>query len=744
MLRPAVTRKAFHSSLKRLSPIKTEEYTLPALIVGNRLISKMPRNPPKRPISQNPKPRKKQKENPKKKSSKPNESVFNFKGGNDAVLEAEVREMLGQDPTLHARRNGREWSTEANDGRSLDRLHDLPEQFTEVEVTITRLSSAGDGLGHRSPPPRENHRDRDRIYVVPFTLPGDTALAKVTRHNYDPDYTVTDYVRTLAPSPTRDDSLVRCPYFTRCSGCQLQQAPYAYQLAHKRRVIQRAYAYFSHLPASAVPEVGETVPSPLRYAYRTKLTPHFDGPQGGRRAARRGETPRFESVPPIGFIAKGTRRTLDIEECPIGTPAVNKGLTRERRAVVESLGGFRKGKTILLRESTRRVSREEAEQEREDDLTAVVEGGEGGGITEVKSCVSDNNAYTTEYVGGYVFRNQANAFFQNNNSILPAFTNYIRDNVVEPARDDITDENVNLNADNNSPRIKNLIDAYCGSGLFTITLSPLFTRSIGVDISEQSISSALENLALNNLNQTSHPPHPSPEQQTTQNITFKKATASTIFPPSSSNQSLNPSETVVIIDPPRKGCDEAFLSQLLRFGPARCVYVSCNVHTQARDVGWILRGGSDGEREPTPRVEGPLGWYVKGEEEDGEEPPRLDENVNVNVKEEDEGGVEPPRVDANANVKVKEEEDKQPPGLYAEKSPPRTDIKEEDVKEVKEEDDDGGETAGGEEEHSSGDYEIESIRPFDFFPQTGHVESVCVLRRKRTRPRGGAAAAMAG
>ena len=46
-----------------------------------------------------------------------------------------------------------------------------------------------------------------------------------------------------------------------------------------------------------------------------------------------------------------------------------------------------------------------------------------------------------------------------------------------------------------------------------------------------------------------------------------------------------------MIDPPRKGCDDAFISQLVRFGAATVVYVSCNVHTQARDVGKLVRAG---------------------------------------------------------------------------------------------------------------------------------------------------------
>lgn len=56
-------------------------------------------------------------------------------------------------------------------------------------------------------------------------------------------------------------------------------------------------------------------------------------------------------------------------------------------------------------------------------------------------------------------------------------------------------------------------------------------------------------------------------------------------------QDFPPEKTVVVIDPPRKGCDEKFIQQLLVFKPQTVVYVSCNVHTQARDVGGIMKGG---------------------------------------------------------------------------------------------------------------------------------------------------------
>ena len=59
----------------------------------------------------------------------------------------------------------------------------------------------------------------------------------------------------------------------------------------------------------------------------------------------------------------------------------------------------------------------------------------------------------------------------------------------------------------------------------------------------------------------------------------------------SSRQSIKfpPHLTTILIDPPRKGCDIKFLDQLLAFNPEKIIYISCNVHTQARDVGHLIR-----------------------------------------------------------------------------------------------------------------------------------------------------------
>ena len=523
--------------------------------------------------------RKRQRKEPK--SSK-------VEGSNEEVLLKDVQKLLAASRVIE---NSTENSSQAEHPPCPP--YEPVEKFTEVEVTISELSSTGDGLGLAT--------TFDHVYVVPFALPGDTVRAKVVNYFAQKCYTLTDFVQVITPGKQRDDTLVRCQYFSRCSGCQFQMLSYPDQLRHKRSIIVRAYQNFSNLIPELVPLIGETIGSPLQYGYRTKLTPHFDGPPGCLKKNRNGrfngvEKKGFEEVPPIGFMLKGTRKTIDIEDCPIGTDAVRSGMAKERNRVVAMLPTFKKGVTLLLRESTSRnynqcsdadpeelgpqVSREEeACQKNRETLTDEIVTPESStkvtvtthGVVdsrlfkEVKACITDPNAISTEFVDDFKFSNPAGSFFQNNNSILPRFTAYIRDHVLP--RD---------TTQGSSP-IKYLIDAYCGSGLFTITLASLFTSSIGIDIAMGSITSARENAAQNNVT----------------NASFITADASALF----REVDYSPDETVVVIDPPRKGCDDAFLQQLLRFSPIRVVYVSCNVHTQARDVGVLAQGNKEARYE---------------------------------------------------------------------------------------------------------------------------------------------------
>lgn len=459
-------------------------------------------------------------------------------GSNEQVLLADVRQLLK--------------STSLNDAEKTE-----PQEQTEIDVDITMLSSTGDGLAHKD----------GSVIVVPFAVPGDTVTAKVYKNNPDQNYALADFVKVVKAGEHRTET-PGCGYFTKCSGCQFQHMPYAYQLEHKRNIVERAYQNFSNLPASSVPTVGDTVGSPLIYGYRTKLTPHFDGPPIRRKELKtirsNGQKVDWAEVPNIGFMLKGTRKTMDIEDCPIGTDAVRLGNKRERKRVTENISQYSRGATLLLRENTVKAKKDEAQSEGDakestTEEDTIIE--DHGDYVFRKTCITDQKAISTEYIDGYRLDNPAGAFFQNNNSILPLVTKYIRENILGPDSAD-------------SP-IKNMIDAYCGSGFFSITLSSMFKQSVGIDVSQQSIDFASKNASLNNLSEDS--------------VRFIAGDASKLF--DAFDRSKFPAdETAVVIDPSRKGCDESFISQLMDYGPKRLCYVSCNVHTQARDVGWLVGG----------------------------------------------------------------------------------------------------------------------------------------------------------
>ena len=165
---------------------------------------------------------------------------------------------------------------------------------------------------------------------------------------------------------------------------------------------------------------------------------------------------------------------------------------------------------------------------------------------------TDYDEVVTETVGDLKLRFLARDFFQNNPFILPTFTAYARDQAAASGA-------------------RFLVDAYCGSGLFALTAARAFEQVAGIEISESSIAFARQNAAANGL----------------ANVSFQAGDASAIF----AGLTFPAADTVVLIDPPRKGCDESFLSQLFGYSPRAVVYVSCDPATQMRDLKSFLAAG---------------------------------------------------------------------------------------------------------------------------------------------------------
>lgn len=315
------------------------------------------------------------------------------------------------------------------------------EQYQVFDVWIKSLSSAGDGLGLFN----------GYVCVVPFTVPGDLVTAKAYFVDAPGKLLQCDLETVLEKATARNDSLVQCKYFGKCSGCQLQMLGYSEQLDHKRLVVLNAFHDFGDIPKTKLPVVGPTIGSPLQYKYRTKITPHFD--LAKKKENRHG-------VPNIGFNEKGRRRVMDIEDCPIATDALNAGLAVERENIKADIDKYKRGATLLLR------------QDSVKSPSGAIEPG----------YVTDGRRTITEYISGYKFESPAGAFFQNNNSIMPLLTDYVKANLCD-----------------SQPADRYLVDAYCGSGLFSVICGSTVKAVKGVEIAQDAVTWARKNATANGI-----------------------------------------------------------------------------------------------------------------------------------------------------------------------------------------------------------------------------------------------------
>jgi 23S rRNA (uracil1939-C5)-methyltransferase/tRNA (uracil-5-)-methyltransferase len=412
------------------------------------------------------------------------------------------------------------------------KFQDIPFAYhQEIELEITTLTNLGSGLGRVALP---GETEAKWVVMVPFTLPGERVRARVFRNQKN--FSEADLVQVLTPSPHR--VAATCPLFTRCGGCQYQHLAYSEQLLWKQRQVAEL---LQHMAGIADYPVAPVVPSPRELGYRSKITPHFNPPRD------------LAVAPPIGFLRQGTRFDIvDVPRCPIATDAINAKLPEVRARVHAraAAGEYERSATLLLREASGAVT---------TDYDAI--------ITETITPLPDSqlsalNSQLGEAPEPLRLRFLARDFFQNNPFILPAFTNYVR-------------------AQAAASGARYLVDAYCGSGLFALTAAQSFTRVAGIELSESSIRFARENATANNL----------------PNVTFQSGDAAQIFAglPSlatpTDSGAFAPADTAVIIDPPRKGCDENFLAQLFAYGPRAVVYVSCDPATQMRDLKSFLAAG---------------------------------------------------------------------------------------------------------------------------------------------------------
>ena len=431
--------------------------------------------------------------------------------------------------------------------KSRDPTPDFWQQGQLVEVMITDLNDTGEGVG----------RLEGRVVFVPDTVVGDRVLVRLVR--VKSNYANGKLHQLLEPSPHRIRP--NCIVADKCGGCQWQHIDYHYQLEAKQNLVIQA---LEHIGGFTSPSVAPILTTDTSLAYRNKAT----------YPLKRSATGQVQA----GYYHQGSHQLINLNQCPVQDARLNP-LLAEIKQDIEQLGwsvyneerhqgrlrhlslriGRRTGEMLLTLVTTDwRLQNLEAQAQKwltrypklvgicvnqNPNRTNVIFGDE-------TRCIA-GQPYLQEEFAGLQLQLKPETFFQVNTEVAEALLNAIV-------------EQLALKGD------EILVDAYCGIGTFTLPLAQRVRQAMGLEVHPASVEQAQLNAQLNGIT----------------NVTFKTGAVETLLP------QLEIRPDVVLLDPPRKGCDRAVIETLLMSAPKHIVYVSCKPATLARDLKLLCHTGS--------------------------------------------------------------------------------------------------------------------------------------------------------
>ncbi len=434
----------------------------------------------------------------------------------------------------------------------------MPLQKNQIlTLRIERLSSDGSGVAHSA--------DGEAVFV-PGTAPGDEARVRIVKDCGRYAFGILDEL--LAPSPDRVP--VDCPVAGPCGGCSLRHLDYAAELRAKQESVLDAFRRIGGLEVPVL----DILPSPEVDRYRNKVQFPVGVDKNG--------------VPCIGFYAGRTHRIVPCPDCKLQPSVLNeignalcaffarqgirpydeqsgKGLVRH----IFLRRGAHSGQIMVCLVCTR-AKLPHAEQlctalrEQFPAISTIllnVNAKNTNVILGSENHILYGPGYIEDTLCGVPVRLGPLSFYQVNT--LAAERLY-----------GVAAQYAQLTPDDT------LLDLYCGMGTIGLSMAGQCRELIGVEIVPEAIESAKANAARMG----------------------KAVAAKSRFFCADAGQAatqlaaegLHPD--IVMLDPPRKGCDEATLSAVVRMAPRRVVYVSCNPATAARDAAWLEQNGYHAEK----------------------------------------------------------------------------------------------------------------------------------------------------
>ncbi len=431
------------------------------------------------------------------------------------------------------------------------------QQGATITLTITDLSDRGDGVG----------RFEQRAVFVPNTVTGDRVQVRLVR--VKPKYAYGKLLEILEPSPHRVPP--SCIVADKCGGCQWQHVSDEYQREAKRNLIIQAMERiggFQDCPIAPVLAPAET----LHYRNKSTYPVAIAENQGQRRSPQALVHGRVVA----GYYRKGSHDIVNLNQCPIQDQRLDPILARVKQDIQTAKWPIYDEQTH--QGSVRHISLRVGRRTGEILLTIVAKDPELKDIwhlakawTEqfdlVGVCLNINSAKTNAIFGevtnciigrGYLNETFAGLTFQ----IRPETFFQVYTEQAEAIAQLMCDE---LQLTGNEI----VLDAYCGVGTLTLPLAQRTQRAIGIEVQASAIEQARINAKLNQI----------------ANTEFHVGQVEALL------GGFEQLPDVVVLDPPRKGCDPQVIPTLLAMNPQQIAYMSCNPATLARDLKQLCADG---------------------------------------------------------------------------------------------------------------------------------------------------------
>ena len=384
---------------------------------------------------------------------------------------------------------------------------------------------------------------------------------KVRINKSKKNYAVGDIVEIIEKSPCRVDRICSDD-LKDCGGCQIQELDYNKQLELKTNEVKQVISRIGKLENV---EIHETIGMQSPCRYRNKAQFPIQNINGSTA---------------IGFYKKKSHDVIPTDMCVIQHD-INDKIIKIIKTYIQAYNVSIYNETThtgVLRHLVTKVGF----TTNEVMVVLVANGTNLPHLNELASVLKENilgfktlvlnvnkaktnvilgkenkviygNGKINDYIGDLVFEISPLSFFQVN----PVQTEVLYNKALEYAELKENDT---------------VFDIYCGIGSISLFLAQKATKVYGIEIVEDAIKDAKINAKLNNLN----------------NVEFYVGKAEEVVP---KMYSEGKTANVVVVDPPRKGCDEKVLDTIVSMKPDRVVYVSCNPSTLARDLAYLDERG---------------------------------------------------------------------------------------------------------------------------------------------------------